>query len=81
MIKEPPYNLKELRALSMKSTNAVAAHLSVKRQTIYNWEKGIVLIPLNQLRKIIHYYGFTWIDVDFDRIINESDIGKKEVSE
>lgn len=76
-MKKPPYTLRECRQLSLKTVEEIMDEMSISKQALYMWENGTNLIPLNQLYRLIQYYGFTMADVDFEDILLQVENKKK----
>ena len=66
--RKPPYSLRECRQLSLISSDEVASHMGISRQTLYYWENGNRLIPLNQIIKLADLYDIPLNHIDLRHI-------------
>ncbi len=62
-------SLRDLRKESNLKTSDIISELDIQPSTLYSWENGQRLIPINQLHKLLTLYQYPISDFDFEHLI------------
>lgn len=61
--------LRQLRNDSLLKTNEILYHMNIQSSTLYSWESGARLIPIDKLYQLLKLYDCPIKDFDFDGLI------------
>lgn len=71
-------SLRELRKESNLATNVILYEMNIQSATLYAWERGDRLIPINRLYHLLKLYNQPIETFDFDQLIERHE-GRKVV--
>lgn len=69
--------LRELRKASGLTVNQIVVELNIQNSTLYMWESGDRLIPVDQLNRLLKLYQYPINDFDFDDLIQTHELKKQ----
>ena len=62
-------SLREIRKESGMRTNEIAYKMDIQASTLYSWENGVRLIPVDKLNTLLKLYNYPIQDFDFDELV------------
>ena len=71
--------LRTIRKNSPLETNDILIAMDIQSSTLYSWETGNRLIPINQLYKLLELYNYPIEHFDFKQLIELYEL-KKQVN-
>ena len=74
------HTLRELRKSSDLKANEIAYRMGIQSSTLYSWENGDRLIPINKLISLLELYNYPINDFNFDKLVEQYET-KKQVKE
>lgn len=72
--------LRDIRKNSSLSTNIIILEMDIQVSTLYSWENGDRLIPINQLHRLLEIYQYPIAQFNFDELIKQYESKKLRVN-
>lgn len=62
-------SLRDIRKDSGIPTNEIVYKMAIQSSTLYSWESGVRLIPIDKLTSLLKLYNYPIQDFDFDELV------------